>query len=536
MSTLDHSTAISISPSKKERIQHVRERRDASIAKVQPAIPAFAERLSSSVTTVPGKILTDDEISITEKPVRELLDLLAKEKLTAVAVTRAFLRRAVVAQNLVNCIAELKPVEALERAEALDKYFQEHKRPIGSLHGLPIIRVGVIASTSLAVLETLYDASAIFFARTTQPQTLVAMDTSSELYGTTVNPYNTEGSPLGIGSDTGGSIRQPAGVNGLYGFKPSSGRLTLFGMSGLFARREQIPSVIGPMCPSLDGVELVMRVAAGARHDRIDQSLPPLGWREDIDFLKRGDATRRSKVGILWDDGHVTPHPPVRRALRETVEKLRAQDDIEVVEFHPPDHQHGLEIWARLIFADNGEGMLGLLKEGDEELRPLIKWAFHENPHMRHHTLHEVWEWTGKRDAFRAEYLSRWNATTGKAGSSSYEDAMDVLLSPNFPGGAFPIDKTKYWGYTSIFNLLDYPALAFPVTTGNPEKDRIDADFNPRNEDDRLVHEVYDPELYRGVPISLQLVGRRWDDEKVLQAMRFIEERIGAAELASSAT
>ncbi|KAH0847848.1 hypothetical protein FOPE_01053 [Fonsecaea pedrosoi] len=160
MSTLDHSTAISISTSKKERIQQVREQRDTSIAKVQPTITAFAERLSSNVTTVPGKILTDDEISITEKPVRELLDL-----------------------------------------EALDKYFTGHKQPIGPLPGLPVstkehiymkgwesnfsyvVRVGAIARTSSAVLETLHDTGAIFFTRTTQPQILMAMDTSSELYG-----------------------------------------------------------------------------------------------------------------------------------------------------------------------------------------------------------------------------------------------------------------------------------------------------------------------------------------------------------------
>lgn len=191
----------------------------------------------------------------------------------------------------------------------------------------------------------------------------MAMDTSSELYGTTVNPYNSaltcggssggegallalRGSPLGIGSDTGGSIRQPAGLNGLYGLKPTSGRLSLYGMSGLFAGREQIPSCIGPMCPNLYGIELFMKVAAGARLDRMDQSMPPLGWRDHIDFLEKSDGKRKLKVGVMWDDGIVTPHPPVRRALREMVEKLRAHDDVEVVDFQPYKHELGLEIWV----------------------------------------------------------------------------------------------------------------------------------------------------------------------------------------------
>lgn len=134
--------------------------------------------------------------------------------------------------------------------------------------------------------------------------------------------------------------------------------------------------------------------------------------------------------------------------------------------------------------------MLDLLKQGDETLRPLTRWAFYDNPHMRHHSLDEVWEWTGKRDVYRAEYLTHWNETTGNEDSKGYEDAIDVLLCPNFPGGAFPLDQTKYWGYTSIFNILDFPGLAFPGTTGNPDKDPKDTDFQPRTADDQAVHEI----------------------------------------------
>lgn len=80
----------------------MRDRRDASIAKVQPAVPTITEKLPSNVTSLLGKVLTDEEISITQKPVQELLELLATGKLTAVVVIRAFLRRAAVAQNLVS--------------------------------------------------------------------------------------------------------------------------------------------------------------------------------------------------------------------------------------------------------------------------------------------------------------------------------------------------------------------------------------------------------------------------------------------------
>ena len=138
-----------------------------------------------------------------------------------------------------NCVTELLPERALARAAFLDEYLKQNGKPVGPLHGLPIsvkehigmkdlgLNAGYVAwwdktaSQDARVLQILFCAGAVFHARTTQPQTLMHLETDSNLYGTTVNPYNTNlsaggssggegalvgarGSCLGIGTDIGG--------------------------------------------------------------------------------------------------------------------------------------------------------------------------------------------------------------------------------------------------------------------------------------------------------------------------------------------
>ena len=139
----------------------------------------------------------------------------------------------------VNCVTELLPESALERARYLDEYYATHGKPLGPLHGVPIsvkehigmkglrLNAGYVAwwdetaKEDAHVLQVLQRAGAVFHARTTQPQSLMHLETDSNLYGVTVNPYNRDvsaggssggegalvalrGSCLGIGTDVGG--------------------------------------------------------------------------------------------------------------------------------------------------------------------------------------------------------------------------------------------------------------------------------------------------------------------------------------------
>lgn len=104
---------------------------------------------------------------------------------------------------------------------------------------------------------------------------------------------------------------------------------------------------------------------------------------------------------------------------------------------------------------------------------------------------------------------------------------MDVILCPPSFGAATPHDQSRYWGYTSHWNLLDYPGVVFPVTTVDPLKDPKDVNYVPKNEEDKFIYEMYDPKVFEGAPVGLQIVGRRQCDEKVLAALVEIERAMG---------
>lgn len=365
-------------PTWQETAKLMQDYRDESIRKIQPPVPEDLPDLPLNVSSFPGTLLKQDEFHITESSTEELLPQLSTGQLTAVEVTNAFLRRAAIAQKLVNCITELLPERALERAKYLDNYFVKHKKPIGPLHGLPISVkehigmkgldlnaafiswVGHIAEDDALILKILWEAGAVFYARTTEPQLLMHLETSNNLYGATVCGFNRNltsggssggegaligmrGSCLGIGTDIGGSIRSPAANNGLWGLKPTSCRLPLAGCGAAMKGQNHVVPVIGPISTSLGGIKVFTKTLIDSKPWLVSPDMLPFEWRDDVDWLGK-DGQRHVKVAVLWDDGFVRPHPPVQRALREVAERLRSIDDVEVVDWKPYRHDYAWEL------------------------------------------------------------------------------------------------------------------------------------------------------------------------------------------------
>ncbi|KAK8052388.1 amidase [Apiospora rasikravindrae] len=456
-----------------------------------------------------------EDLSIINTDVEELVKWLASGEWSATIVVRAFLRRAGDAQGMVNCVAELLVDRALERAEWLDRYWVEHKKPVGPLHGIPISVkehiamkgldlnagfvswVGRVAEEDALLLQILWDAGAVFYARTTQPQTLMHLETSSNLYGVCANPFNTSltaggssggegaliglrGSVLGIGTDIGGSIRSPAANNGIFGFKPTSERLPTLGWSAPMEGCEAILGTIGPLSTSLEGIKLFMKTAVGAKPWLKSPNLVAMDWRDTTGLF----SEKKLKVGVMWDDGVVKPHPPIARALCKVIDKLQKSQKVEVVDWIPKDHGRA---WSII------------------------------------HDVTSLWSACAERDEYRRQYAELWNE----------RGDVDVILCPAGPGVAPKLDAARYWGYTSQWNLLDYPAVAFPIhkcvsvrKDGDAAMtDHIPLEYIPRCEADKdnwSQWELYGAKGYKGAPISLQLVGRRYDDEKLLAALEVI--------------
>lgn len=128
-----------------------------------------------------------------------------------------------------------------------------------------------------------------------------------------------------------------------------------------------------------------------------------------------------------------------------------------------------------------------------------------------------------EREQYRESYAHAWNATADDG------QEVDVILCPPSFGAATPHGQSRYWGYTANWNLLDYPAVVFPVTTVDPVKDPKEISYVPKNDEDRFIYEMYSPEKFVDAPVSLQLVGRRQMDEKVLAALTEVERAMGRA-------
>lgn len=213
------------------------------------------------VRDIPTKcgILTRNELDITDHDATSLLAALASKKWSSEAVTIAFCKRAAIAHQLTNCLTEIFFRDGIARAKMLDEYLRRHGKPYGPLHGLPISikdsfkvegydsSLGVAslcdkpAEANSALVDLLLSLGAVLYCKTNIPQTLSSLDSHNNIFGRTLNPINRsltaggssggegalvamKGSPLGIGTDVGGSIRVPAMCNGLFGIKPSHGR------------------------------------------------------------------------------------------------------------------------------------------------------------------------------------------------------------------------------------------------------------------------------------------------------------------------
>ena len=351
------------------------------------------------------------------------------------------------------------------------------------------------------------------------------LETSNNLYGNTVNPFNRSltaggssggegalialrGSCLGIGSDIGGSklkkcpltsyliwaslgIRSPAANNGLFGLRPTAKRVSDQGSAIPPDGEDHILGVMGPLSTSLRGIDLFMRAVLANEPWLTDPSLVPLPWSISTPHLPV-----KMKVAVMWNDGVVKPHPPIQRALCETVDKLREAPDIEIVDWTPYKHDEAWRIISALYYCDGGETDKEIIGRSGEPWLPLSRWILSENPDVRRRDIPELWDLHERRNQYRREYAHEWNKTTTFTDEhGNVRGMVDVILCPVGPGAAPPLENAKYWLYTSQWNLLDYPALVVPLGTRvDMDLDKSDEGYIPKNPEDRFNHEMCESE------------------------------------------
>ncbi|KAF8838796.1 amidase [Paxillus ammoniavirescens] len=506
-------------------------------------------------------LLSSREIEIVHlgtKDVSALARLLSDKDsgYTSLEVTTAYLKSAIVAHQVTNCLTEIFVERALERAREVDKYMEEHGKPMGHLHGLPIslkdqftmkgletimgyaCNIGKFSEDDCVLVEILYELGAVPFVRTNVPQTLMWGETHNNVFGRTTNPYNRKltpggssggegallamrGSPLGVGTDIDGSLRIPSAFCGLYTLRPSYERLPYHGASNTLMGQESISSVLGPMATSISSLKMFTKAIIDARPWDRDPLAVRKVWNEGEYRLMEHGGGKEMCFAIMWDNEVVKPHPPLIRAMR-IVKQALEKEGHHVIDWEPLNHIDIYRNAQSILVADGGEDYRRSCEASGEPL--LTSMSPETDPHPFDLEVSLVktllWQLHAEKRALRKAYLDHWNATKNRTKTGR---PVDGIISPAVAYTACPHGLNYDSFYTTLGNAMDYACAVFPVTFVDPNVDIPLPPHEFHNHEDEAFYKFYHPDVFPGVPVGLQLIGRSLEEEAVIAMVEVVD-------------
>ncbi|HEY5240422.1 MAG TPA: amidase family protein [Polyangiaceae bacterium] len=499
-------------------------------------------------------------------PATTLSGMLDRHEVSAVEVLGAHVERIDAVDARIRAFTEVLREPARADAEASDAR-RARGESRGPLDGVPVTVkecfdvagrattlgipswAGRIAERDAAMVTALRQAGAVVLGRTNLSQTMLYVEARNPLFGQTANPWSLahspggssggEGaavaagmSPLGIGTDIGGSIRTPAHFCGVAGFKPSLDRLPMRGYRSVLAGQEAVRGMGGPIARTVGDLMLLFRALDRLDLSSLDPRVPPMG--HDAPENARIDAMR---IGFYCGDGVLTPSKAVSRAVLRAMESLRARG-CAVTLFEPPDVRGVLSAYLGALSADGGAGIVAALAGGevDPVLEPLRRMA--SVPGAARRVMARAARAFGQAnlalmlEAMGEKSVSELWALTDRLRTqrSSLVDAMersgvDVLLCPPFATPALPHGASKNFtlasSYSIVFNAAQLPAGVVPVTRVRPDESSRTAG---RDALERQAAKI--DAASAGLPVGVQVVGRAWRDREVLAVMQAIESDV----------
>jgi amidase len=424
------------------------------------------------------------------------------------AVTRAYLDRIEVVNPRLNAVVQVRRELALREARAADAMPEAQR---GALHGVPVTikdsldtagivttggtlgRAAHVPSEDATVVRRLRAAGAIVMGKTNTPDLTLAFETNNLVYGRTNNPFDLDrtsggssggaaaivaagGSPLDIGSDTGGSIRLPSHFCGVVGLKPTAGRVPRTGHIVDYRGVSQCLTHIGPLARHVDDVALALGVIAGP--DGVDPHVvpAPLGdpFKVKVAGFRIAHFTRLRPLEPTAETAAAVEAALL--ALERSGGRISAFDDI-------PESSRIYDTYTKLLFGDGGAAVLRLLDRwGSAESALRARMAGMTALTSSELTAH--YEWI---DGWRSRMLALFAS-------------HDVIVCPVNVGPAPAHDafERETAAYTQVFNLTGWPSTVVRAGTSKG-----------------------------GLPIGVQVVAHPWREDVSLAVAGHLERALG---------
>jgi fatty acid amide hydrolase len=496
-------------------------------------------------------------------PATTLSSMLAQGEVSALEVLRAHFGRIEQVDSRIHAFTEVLHQRARADADASDAR-RKRGEARGPLDGIPVsvkecfdvegraTTLGIpswkgrIAERDAAMVTLLRDAGAVVFGRTNLSQTMLYIEARNPLFGQTANPWSADHtpggssggeaaaiasgmSPLGVGTDIGGSIRTPCHFSGICGIKPSLDRLPMRGYRSVLVGQEAVRGMGGPMARTVGDLALFFGALDSRKMYALDSRVPPIAWEEPSSVKLEGLC-----VGTYVDDGVIPASRAIARATQRAAETLRAQG-CAVRGFRLPDVRAMLASYLGALSADDGAAIFEALAGGeiDPVLEPMKRLASVPlnvrrmmaraaqalgQPNfalmlgaMGAKSAAELWRLTGLLRDYRVALLDSMDRL-----------GVDVLLCPPLATPALVHGASKNFtlasSYAIVFNGAQLPAGVVPVTrVREGETQRAKS----RDSLERRAAEVDARSV--GLPVGVQVVARPWKDHVALAVMAAIE-------------